>query len=178
MASKGEDFKASQRLTRTAGLVQALHSYLRQQALLQSTHCGLGAATERAALGTDTALRSYRVAFSTVLTYCYRACAHSVNVISSRKHACYTTERNCYWRNCYIALLWSHPRSELASPIALIVPLLHSMTGNWSLIRIAYSATATEHGWQLVSAIEWNGQHRCRFAKCASVALQNACISD
>ena len=55
------------------------------------------------------------------------------------------------------AWLSSDPRSELAPPITL-------------------SATATKHGWQLVYAIEWNGQHRWRFAKCASIALHTGCM--
>ena len=59
-----------------------------------------------------------------------------------------------------------------------LVPPLQSIAGNLSLNRlalpIALSATATEHGWQLVSAIVWNGQHSGCFAKCASVAVHNA----
>ena len=62
------------------------------------------------------------------------------------------------------------------------VPLLRSMAGNWSVNRlaspIALSATATEHGWQLLSAIKWIGQHIPCFAKCAPAAVHNACISD
>ena len=42
---------------------------------------------------------------------------------------------------------------------------------------IALSATATEHGWQLVSAVDWTLRLLCKmcvcgFANCASVALQ------
>ena len=58
-----------------------------------------------------------------------------------------------------------------------LVPPLQSMAGNWSLNRLAspmvFSATATEHGWQLVSAIEWNWRHSSCFAKCAYVAVHN-----